>query len=128
MFFQPFLDPDFGLFLLRLGLGIVFIYHGWPKIIRPGNLTEGMGMRSTLVWLIGVVELIGGLALIIGLWSQLFSLLLAIIMVGAIYKKNSVWRVPFSSTGTTGWEFDLILLAANLCIFFTGGGYMPGWF
>lgn len=128
MFFQAYLDPDFGLFLLRLVAGIIFIYHGWPKIVKAGSLVQGMGMSSGWVWTVGVIEFIGGIALIAGVWPQLFSLLIGVVMVGAMYKKMSVWRVPFSSQGTTGWEFDLILLAACLTIFFTGGGYMPGWF
>jgi len=128
MFFQPYLDPDFGLFILRLVVGIIFIYHGWPKVMKAGKFSQGMGLSAGSVWAVGVVEFLGGISLIVGVLPQLFSLLLAIIMVGATYKKMSTWRVPFSSQGTTGWEFDLMILAACLAIFFTGGGYMPGWF
>lgn len=48
--------------------------------------------------------------------------LLAIVMLGATYYKVFKWKMKFSMRTSTGWEFDLILLAANIAIFFVGIG------
>jgi uncharacterized membrane protein YphA (DoxX/SURF4 family) len=43
-------------------------------------------------------------------------------MVGAIVLKNTQWKTGFMAQQTTGWEFDFVLLAANLLMFLTGPG------
>jgi len=43
-------------------------------------------------------------------------------MIGAIWMKVTKWHVPFSAMDKIGWEFDLILLAANIVILVNGGG------
>ncbi len=43
-------------------------------------------------------------------------------MVGAIGMKMMKWGVPFGAMDKTGWEFDLILLAANIAIILGGDG------
>lgn len=62
----------------------------------------------------GLAEVIPGLALILSVYIREAGLVLAIIMLGAIYMKKYKWRTPFSSHNTMGWEFDLVLLATNL--------------
>ena len=58
--------------------------------------------------------------LIFGIYTQVAALLLAIVMIGAIKMKAMRWHVPFIGMTNTGWEFDLILLAANIAILLTG--------
>lgn len=113
---------DWGLFLLRLAIGIVFIYHALPKIKTPKPMAAGMGINPNAVLALGLVEAISGLALIVGLWTQWAALLLAIIMVGAWYMKMNTWHVPFTAHDKMGWEFDMVLLAGNLAIVLGGGG------
>jgi uncharacterized membrane protein YphA (DoxX/SURF4 family) len=43
-------------------------------------------------------------------------------MIGAIAVKIFVMKVGFTELQTTGWEFDLILLAANINLILFGGG------
>lgn len=113
MFEQLLQYSDWGLYALRLAVAVIFIYHAVPKL-------KGK-MGQTFVFL-GVVELVSGIGLILGVYVQLAALLLAVVMVGAIYMKIAKWNAPFSAHDKTGWEFDLILLAANLAILLTGGG------
>lgn len=115
---------DYGLFLLRLVVGIVFIVHALPKVKNSQGMASMMGARGMgpMVMLLGLVEVLSGLALIIGWYMQLASLLLAIVMVGAIFMKITKWGVPFAAADKTGWEFDLTLFAANLVILLGGGG------
>lgn len=113
---------DFGLWLLRLAIAIVFIYHALPKLRGAKAMASGMGMPLGFVAGLGTIELVSSLGMIFGIYTQLSALLLAIVMVGAIYFKTQKWQVPFFATDKTGWEFDFTLLAANIAILLTGGG------
>ena len=107
------LYQDIGLFLLRLAVAIVFLAHAFPK------LQNKMGSAFLLL---GVVEALSAVALVLGWYPQIAAILLAIIMVGAMWMKITKWHVPFAAMDKTGWEFDLILLAANIVILTSGGG------
>lgn len=73
--------------VLRLGVGTVFIAHGWPKFQNgPSNfagfLTQlGVPFPEIMAWVVTALELVGGALLIIGLGTRLIALLLAIEMV-----------------------------------------------
>jgi len=105
------------LFLLRLVLGIIFIHHAVPKLKEPKKMAPGMGWSSNQIFGLGIIEFISGVSVIGGVGVKLASLALAVIMFGAIYHKVKKWNVPFSAPNTTGWEFDLILLAASLTLY-----------
>jgi putative oxidoreductase len=106
---------NYGLLLLRLALGAVFIYHGTKKL---GNWKSQPGFFRFL----GVAETLGSLAMIAGFLTQFAGIGLAIIMAGAIYKKTREWHVPFSADKTTGWEFDMVLFAVALALVALGAG------
>ncbi|MBI5135196.1 DoxX family protein [Candidatus Uhrbacteria bacterium] len=122
--FSSLLYADWGLFLLRLAVGVVFVIHGWPKINNAKAMASSMGWSANAIKALGVVEFVSGLALILGVYTQLAALLLAIVMVAAWYHKTMKWHMPFTAMDKTGWEFDMVLLAANLAIFLSGGGTM----
>ena len=96
-----------GMWFLQFTVGIVFIYHGWPKLKKMKNFFSiGGGLH-------GIVEVIAAGALILGMYVREAGLALAVIMLGAIWFKKFKWKMPFS-TMTAGWEFDLVLLGAAL--------------
>lgn len=113
---------DIGLFILRLAVAVVFIYHALPKLKNAGGMGQMMGMPAGMVFLLGAVELLSSAGLALGVYTQLAALLLGLVMIGAIYFKTAKWSVPFAAMDKTGWEFDLILLAANIVILVNGGG------
>lgn len=120
---SSFVNADLGLFTLRLAVAIIFLYHSLPKLMKAGMMGQMMNMPSGMVFMLGVVEALSSVGLILGIYMQLASILLSIVMVGAIYFKTAKWKTGFTAMDKTGWEFDFILLAANAAIFFTGGGY-----
>jgi putative oxidoreductase len=81
-----------GLLLLRLALGIIFISHGYPKLTHPAAM-HGMfvqhGLPGYFVQISGVLEVFGGGLLILGLFTRIAALLLAIEMAVAIWKVHS---------------------------------------
>lgn len=110
---------DWGIFFLRLVVAVIFIYHGWPKLkIRDKFWVLPAGGAVV----VGLIEVLSGAGLILGVATQAAALVLCFIMFGAITAKKFSWHVAFSSHSATGWELDLILLAANLVVLVTGGG------
>lgn len=104
---------------LRLIWGIIFIAHGLPKLLNSagtagffGNLGIPVPVVSAIV--IGLVEVIGGLCVLVGIQVRLASALLALTMVGAI----ALAKFPMGFVG--GWEFDLALLAGALSLMLSG--------
>ena len=96
-----------GMWFLQFVVGVIFIYHGWPKM---KNMKKFFSIGGGLH---GIVEVVGGLALIVGWYVREVGLVFAVIMLGAIYMKKLKWKMSFS-TMTAGWEFDLVLLGASL--------------
>lgn len=129
--FAPF--SDWGLLILRLGMGIIFLAHGRPKL--PGGPMGGpagfggflkqMGvpLPTFLAWVVVLLETVGAVLLILGLGTRLLAVLFAVEMLVAILvAKRGFMKVGFMAQQTTGWEFDFALLAGALALLFTGAG------
>jgi putative oxidoreductase len=86
---------NFGLLVMRVGLGIMFVYHGYPKLLggpqkweELGNSTKYLGVHFLpVVWgfLSAVVETFGGFLLAIGLIFRPVCLLLIINLIVATF-------------------------------------------
>lgn len=113
---------DGGLLALRIALGAVFIYHGLPKLKHPSAVAAGIGLPLWFAVLLGLGETLGGLGVLLGFLTELSSLVLAVVMLGALYFKIAKWGMPFSALDKTGWEFDLVLLAAAILLMTMGPG------
>ena len=116
------LNPDLGLFVLRLAVFLVFFYHGVGKLKMPAGMAQGMGWPKWKVVALGLVETVSSLLVLSGFHFRYGAALLALVMLGALYHKLFKWHAPFTGMNTTGWEFDLMLLVANVAIFFAGSG------
>jgi putative oxidoreductase len=118
------LHPNAGLLILRLVLGIIMLYHGWPKLTNLGGTIEGFsGMGIPLPALAAVfatvAEIVGGLLILVGAFTDIAGLLFAIDMLGAIifvHAKNGF------SAANGGVEFPLALLAMALTVALVGPG------
>jgi len=76
----------FGLSILRVVLGTLFITNGWPKLINLSQLQgyfNMIGLPTELALLIVFLEIIGGLFLILGLMTRIVAILFAIEMISA---------------------------------------------
>ena len=113
---------NIGLFVLRLAVAIIFIYHSLPKFKNAKGMAQMMGAPAGAILALGAVEFLSAVGLALGIYSQFAALFLAIIMVGAMGMKIMKWKVPFAAMDKNGWEFDLILFAASVAILFGGGG------
>src|SRR2546430_13621481 len=113
---------NWGLVPLRLVVGLVFIVHGGEKLLGFGlGGAAGFMAKVGIPWpflaavVVIAVEILGGLALILGLGTRLAAALLAIDMVVAIL------AVRLAAGFVGGYEFELTLLAASLSLAILGG-------
>ncbi len=111
---------DWAFLALRLIIGAIFIYHGYQKWGMWAADTQATGSMLIIMRILSIAEPLGGLALILGLWTRLASLGLIIVMLGAIYMKINVFGSGFGGQG--GWEFDLANLGALLVLATYGAG------
>lgn len=110
--------------VLRLAVGLVFLVHGYMKIQDVGQVTTMFGSlgipgAAFFAWVVTLVELLGGVALIVGLWVHLASKLLAIDMLVALFLVH--FKQGFLVTNG-GYEYALVLFAATLALMIMGGG------
>ncbi len=115
---------DAAVLILRVVLGIIMLYHGWPKLTNLGGTIQGFtGMGIPLPALSAVfstvAEVGGGLLLLLGVFTDIAGLLIAIDMLGAIifvHAKNGF------AVDKGGIEWPLALLAMALALALAGPG------
>ena len=105
--------------ILRLVLGVTFFVHGLVKfqggIENIVGWFDSIGLPGVLAYVVALLEMVGGIALIVGLGSRIVSALLVLLMLGAIVKGKLA--VGFLGNGQgAGWELDLALLVMALFI------------
>lgn len=107
---------DKKLFLLRLVMGAIFLAHGTAKF--KGWSAPAEGLMPWIMRILSIVEPLAGLVLVLGLFVPIASMVVAVIMVGAIYAKITQFGAPFAG----GWSYDLLILASALVLASHGGG------
>ena len=113
-----------GLLALRIALAAIFLVHGKQKLAmwKMAPSEQMPASMLTIMKILSIVETLAGISMLLGFFTRLGALAIIIVMLGALYFKMFKWKTPFNSNTTTGWEFDLIILASGIMLFFTGGG------
>ena len=117
---------DWGKLLLRVVLGGLILLHGLAKIFSgPAyivGLVEGTGLPAAIGYLVYVGEVIAPVLIIIGLWTRLAALVIAINMVVAIALVHTGELFMLSKTG--GWALELqgMFLFTALAVALLGAG------
>ncbi len=113
---------EIGIIITRLVLGIIFIIHGLDKFQSGiGNIAgwfESIGLPGFTAYIVAIIELFGGIALILGLGTRYVSMLIALVMLGAMFK------VKLAAGFLGGYELDVILLAVSIQLALTGSGQL----
>jgi putative oxidoreductase len=120
---------DLSSLILRLALGAIMVSHGIPKIRKREVLgkkwNDHYGVPKATVWLTGILQIVGGLALLVGLFTSLTASILTLDMLAALYICifNSHHREPFNSvTPEKGWDVNLLLVSTLIAVILLGGG------
>ncbi|WP_209323749.1 DoxX family protein [Brevibacterium renqingii] len=122
----PTIARDIITVIARIGLGTIFIAHGWQKFNEwtVAGTTEsfsqmGVPLPDIAAPFATFVELIGGALLILGALTPLVGVLLAADLIGALIIVH-LMPVPFVDQG--GWELVAALAAGALLIAAAGPG------
>ena len=112
---------DLGLFAMRLYLGSLFIYSGSHKIKNVKGFAEKNGLPFIVGLGVVLLELFGGVGVMLGIYTQLAAAMLMVVLFGAVYFHLVKWKSPFWAQNK-GWEYDLMLLLMLLVVVLSGGG------
>ena len=115
----------YGLLVLRLSLGVMFLAHAWLKVavFTPTGFAGFLGQvgyPGTLAWPIILAEALGGLALILGVYTRAVSVALLPILLGAVLVHAGNGWVFNAPNG--GWEYPAFLTLAALVQALAGDG------
>ncbi|MEK4670260.1 DoxX family protein [Niallia sp. FSL R7-0271] len=121
---------DVGLLIIRIMVGIVFLYYGSQKLF---GLFGGHGIKGTGGWfesigvkpgipaafLSGLGEFVSGILMILGLFLPVAAVIITIIMAGAIVK---VHGSKGFAAGGGGFEYNLMLIVVAIGLALIGPG------
>jgi putative oxidoreductase len=111
--------------LVRCAVGVVLAVHGWGKMARgaeamaPVFVKMGYANPVLLIWFLAFVELVGGIAIAIGLFTRVFAAMVTIemgVILFAHYLPNGF------SWLNRGYEYVLLWGLVAMAIWWRGGG------
>jgi putative oxidoreductase len=130
---KPFIPTSTVLLLVRLLLGVVFIFHGGQKVFgwfggygltaTVGFFSQNLGIPAWLGYVASFAEFLGGIGLIVGFLSRIWAIGLVINMLVAIFTVHLA--NGFSNGGNPngpGYEYNLALIVLSLVIALLGPG------
>lgn len=117
---------DLTILLARLAVGVTFLLHAYQKLVingmdgvSAGFEKMGIPLPAAAAWFTALVELCGGLALVLGVLLPVAGVLLAAVMVGAAVTAHP--GAFFATDG--GFEYVLVLAVTSLALGFSGSNY-----
>jgi len=114
--------------LLRVSLGIMFLAHAAMKFLVftiPGfvGFFGSLGLPAVLAYAVIALEIIGGVALILGIYAPWVALPLAVEMLGTIYFVHGANGWMFANKGG-GWEYPAFWTVGLIVLYLLGDGAM----
>lgn len=116
----------YGVFVLRVALGVMFIAHAGLKIFvftLAGTVGyfESIGLPGIMAYATIIAELVGGLALLLSLFTRQVALALIPLLAGTILFVHGANGWAFANEGG-GWEYPAFLIAALVAQSLLGDG------
>ncbi len=104
---------EVSLLIIRVVLGVTFLFHGIAKfqmgLTNVAGWFESIGIMGFLGYVVAFIELLGGIALIVGIGTRIISALIGLIMLGAIF--TAKLSIGFIGAEVAGYELDIALLS-----------------
>lgn len=112
----------FALLVMRLALGGIMIAHGYKKVFGGFHghqqFVGSLGIPAWLAYLSTATEFVGGIVIVLGLFTRFAAFAFLIEMAVAIVKIH--WKNGFTAQG--GYEFPLALVTIAFALVCYGGG------
>ena len=111
--------------IVRIAVGWNLLVHGWGKVTRGPSayirpfMEQGFDPALPWIWAALIIEFVGGIALILGLFTRFFAAALAIEF--AVITFVAHWSAGFAA-GRGGWEYPLFWGLIFFAIALRGGG------
>ncbi|HEY9571058.1 MAG TPA: DoxX family protein [Metalysinibacillus sp.] len=110
-------EKNIGLLIARIVLGVTFFLHGLAKfqggIGGTAEFFGSIGLPGALAYIVAIIELVGGILMILGLFTKVISLLFIVVMLGAI------GTVKLEAGFLDGFELELALIALSIAMYAT---------
>lgn len=112
---------DRGLLALRLGVGAIFAHAGYQKVTGIDAVqgffgSLGIPAPEVMAWVVALVELLGGIGILVGFLARTAGIALAV---------NMAVAVVLATWPREGWDssrLEVLLLLGSLAITFAGTG------
>ena len=114
-----------GISLLRVSLGVMWIAHALLKLfvftlVGTAQFFESVGFPGFLAYPVFAIELVGGVALVLGVYARQFSMALTPVMLAAATVHFGNGWVHTSPNG--GWEYPIFLTVASMALWLASDG------
>lgn len=117
------LKNEIGALILRVTLGAIFFIHGVVKfqggIENTAGWFESLGLPGAAAYGVALLEIIGGILLIVGFATRLVAALFALLMIGATVKVKLAIGL-LGNGQMAGYELDLAFLAIAVYLVING--------
>jgi putative oxidoreductase len=118
-------STDYGIALLRIALGAMFLAHGLLKFLVFGlagtaGFFESVGFPGFLAYIVAPVEVLAGFALLVGIRTRLVAAATVPVLLGAAFVHLGNGWVFSAPNG--GWEYPVYLAVAAIAQSLLGAG------
>lgn len=117
---------EVGAFILRITLGALFLIHGVVKfqggIMNTVGWFDSIGLPGFLAYAVALFEIIGGVALILGIATRLVSVLFGLMMIGATLKVKLALGL-LGNGQMAGYELDIAFLVIAIFLAINGSSF-----
>ena len=115
-------SADLVILLVRVIMGGVMVYYGWPKVKDPRKTFEDfvkIGFTPGWSWgtIVLLVEFVGGIAIVVGFYTWVAAALVAVEMLN-----GTLWKITRAHKPFPDYSYDLLLLALALMLLVVGPG------
>lgn len=115
----------YGAFAIRIALGTMWVAHAllkWFVYTIPGFATwlETQGLSGAFAWPVFILILVGGIAILLGIYARYVALLLIPILLVITWTHYPNGWLHINSGG--GWEFPVFLIVTSLACGLMGDG------
>ena len=119
---------DVVILVARIMIGLIFVMSGWPKLMNFSATVAGIAKRGVpefLAYLAPPVEFFGGLAIMLGLFTEAAAILMVVFTIIATLTSHRYWEfsdaAQYRAQNTNFWK-NVTMMGGMLLLFVTAGG------